>query len=417
MNETIDTLEFKNVLTDDLKYLFSLFEKYSYQIRIAGGAVRDLLMGKLPNDIDFATTATPDQMKELFTKENIRMLKTNGEKHGTITVRLNEKENYEITTLRIDVITDGRHAEVEFTKDWKLDANRRDLTVNSIFLTNEGEVIDFFDGYNDIKLKRIRFVGQAAQRIQEDYLRILRYFRFYGRVCVDENSHDLESLSAIKEHSSGLNGIAGERIWVEFKRIIVGKFADSLMRHIVDTKVHVNIGFHEVCDLDEFTRIYKNNLNDLPMPITMICSLFKNPKQFEKLLKRLKFSNDEKKLAEFIFKFRHLESEKPSEDIEISLKPFKDILVDNIKDLKKMEKMKDLLKYINKLEYIRCLEVWEIPIFPITGEHLTAKNIPKGPLYSKILNILKTVWKNDLNFNTDKDSVQILLDKCDEMIV
>ena len=82
-----------------------------------------------------------------------------------------------------------------------------------------------------------------------------------------------------------------------------------------------------------------------------------------------------------------------------------------------MEKMKDLLKYINKLEYIRYLEVWEIPIFPITGEHLTAKNIPKGPLYSKILNILKTVWKNDLNFNTDKDSVQILLDKCDEMIV
>ena len=135
MNETIDTLEFKKVLTDDLKYLFSLFEKNSYQIRIAGGAVRDLLMGKLPNDIDFATTATPDQMKELFTKENIRMLKTNGEKHGTITVRLNEKENYEITTLRIDVITDGRHAEVEFTKDWKLDANRRDLTVNSIFLS------------------------------------------------------------------------------------------------------------------------------------------------------------------------------------------------------------------------------------------------------------------------------------------
>lgn len=91
-------------------------------------------MGFKPNDIDFATTATPDQMKEMFDRENIRMLNTNGEKHGTITVRLDDKENYEITTLRIDVLTDGRHAEVQFTHDWKLDANRRDLTINSIFL-------------------------------------------------------------------------------------------------------------------------------------------------------------------------------------------------------------------------------------------------------------------------------------------
>lgn len=139
--------------------------------------------------------------------------------------------------------------------------------------------------------------------------------------------------------------------------------------------------------------------------------------KFDKLLKRLKFSNDEKKLAEFIFKFRHLGKELTSKNIETNLKHFKDILVDNVKDLKNMEKMKDLLKYINKLDYIRYLEVWEIPIFPITGAHLTEKNIPKGPLYSKILNTLKTMWKNDLNFSIDEDSVKILLNKCDEMIV
>ena len=136
MNEKLNSPEVQEVLTEDLKYLFNLFKKYSYELRIAGGAVRDLLMGLKAHDIDFATTATPDQMKDMFNKENIRMLNTNGEKHGTITVRLNEKENYEITTLRIDVVTDGRHAEVQFTHDWKLDANRRDLTVNSIFLSN-----------------------------------------------------------------------------------------------------------------------------------------------------------------------------------------------------------------------------------------------------------------------------------------
>lgn len=207
MTEKLISNEFKSILTNDLIYLFDLFKKYSFELRIAGGAVRDLLMGKIPHDIDFATTATPDQMKEIFIKENIRMINTNGEKHGTITIRLNDAENYEITTLRIDILTDGRHAEVKFTEDWRLDSNRRDLTVNSIFLCYDGEIIDFFNGYNDIKMRRVRFVGEPARRIQEDYLRILRYFRFYGRISHDESSHDLDSLIAIKENSSGLESI------------------------------------------------------------------------------------------------------------------------------------------------------------------------------------------------------------------
>jgi tRNA nucleotidyltransferase (CCA-adding enzyme) len=205
--EKLNSPEFEKIMTADLKYLFDLFKNYSYELRIAGGAVRDLLMAKLPHDIDFATTATPDQMKEMFQTENIRMINTNGEKHGTITVRLNEKENYEITTLRIDIVTDGRHAEVQFTEDWRLDSNRRDLTVNSIFLASNGEIIDFFNGYEDIKMRRIRFVGEPNKRIQEDYLRILRYFRFYGRICMNPDSHDNDSLVAIKNNSNGLESI------------------------------------------------------------------------------------------------------------------------------------------------------------------------------------------------------------------
>lgn len=130
----LSSAAFDSIKNEDLKSVFRLFKDYSYEIKIAGGAVRDLLMDKIPDDIDLATTATPDQMKEMFTRENVRMLNTNGEKHGTITVRINDRVNYEITTLRIDVVTDGRHAEVKFTNDWKLDANRRDLTINSIFL-------------------------------------------------------------------------------------------------------------------------------------------------------------------------------------------------------------------------------------------------------------------------------------------
>lgn len=93
-------------------------------------------MGLEPKDLDFATTATPQEMKEIFTKEEVRMINVNGEKHGTITPRINDKENFEVTTLRIDIVTDGRHAEIRYTMDWKLDANRRDLTINSMFLGN-----------------------------------------------------------------------------------------------------------------------------------------------------------------------------------------------------------------------------------------------------------------------------------------
>lgn len=173
----LESPEFKSIFTDELKVLAELFKKYDYDIRVAGGAVRDLLMNLEPKDLDFATTATPSEMKKIFEAESIRMINANGEKHGTITARVNDKENFEVTTLRIDVVTNGRHAEVQFTTDWMLDALRRDLTINSMFLDLDGNVYDYFYGYDDLKKRRVAFVGNAATRIQEDYLRILRYFR------------------------------------------------------------------------------------------------------------------------------------------------------------------------------------------------------------------------------------------------
>lgn len=181
----LDSPEFKSIFTEELNKLVSFFNQYGYEIRVAGGAVRDLLMGKRPLDLDFATTATPSQMKDMFTSENVRLINMNGEKHGTITPRINDKENFEVTTLRIDVVTDGRHAEVQFTTDWMLDALRRDLTINSMFLGLDGSVYDYFFGYDDLKNHRVAFVGDPVTRIQEDYLRILRYFRYFLRICMN----------------------------------------------------------------------------------------------------------------------------------------------------------------------------------------------------------------------------------------
>ena len=134
ITQKIDSPEYRALLTPSLLKLAELFKANQYELRVAGGAVRDILMGIIPHDVDFATTATPEQVKDMLTKAKIRMINSNGEKHGTITARVDDKENFEVTTLRIDVATDGRHATVEYTQDWQLDANRRDLTVNALFL-------------------------------------------------------------------------------------------------------------------------------------------------------------------------------------------------------------------------------------------------------------------------------------------
>lgn len=138
---------FEALQTDaDFRCLRDLFDRHEFPLRLAGGPVRDILNGKTPTDLDFATTATPEQMKNMFAKEGVRVINELGEKHGTITARINDRVNYEVTTLRIDKVTDGRHAEVEFTTDWQIDANRRDLTINSMFLDLEGNLYDYFKG-------------------------------------------------------------------------------------------------------------------------------------------------------------------------------------------------------------------------------------------------------------------------------
>lgn len=231
---------------------------------------RDLLMDITPTDIDFATTATPKQMVEMFTNENIRMVNSNGEKHGTVTPRINDEESFEVTTLRIDVRTDGRHAEVEFTTNWLLDANRRDLTINSMYLGFDGKVYDYFFGYEDLKNRRVIFVGEPANRIQEDYLRILRYFRwvqnnnthlrkwqmkknkriwlhvfrFFGKISPNPNNFDAKTIQAICENVDGLQKISGERLWMELKKILQGNHRFELFSKLIECGAGRYIGKH-----------------------------------------------------------------------------------------------------------------------------------------------------------------------------
>lgn len=232
---------FRELLTKELLTVVQAFIQRRHEMRIVGGAVRDILLSRhLPKDIDLATTATPDEMVRVFEGNGIRYIET-GLDHGTLTAHLNG-HNFEITTLRIDTEHDGRRAVVEFTNDWRLDAERRDLTINAMSIDFDGNLYDYFGGVDDLKAKHVRFVGDPEKRIKEDYLRILRYFRFYGRISETANDHVESTLQVIKECSVGLRNVAVERVWTELSRILTAHFAPSLLKLMYELGIAENIG-------------------------------------------------------------------------------------------------------------------------------------------------------------------------------
>lgn len=183
--------------------------------RLVGGCVRDALAGQASVDIDLATPDHPDAIIARLVDAGLRAIPT-GIDHGTITALVDGRP-FEVTTLRRDVATDGRHAQVEWTDDWQQDAARRDFTINAMSMTPDGVLHDYFGGVADLAARRVRFVGDAAARVAEDRLRILRYFRFQARYG---DAPDSAALDAIAHAVHGLANLSAERVWSELKRIL-----------------------------------------------------------------------------------------------------------------------------------------------------------------------------------------------------
>ena len=184
--------------------------------RVVGGAVRDALAGRPVADIDLATPLTPEAVTHALTAAHVRVVPT-GLAHGTVTAVVHGR-GFEITTLRQDVETDGRHAVVAFTADWQADASRRDFTINAMSMARDGTVFDYFGGINDLTAGRVRFVGDPIRRITEDYLRILRFFRFYARYA--SMPPDPATIAALTEGAPGLARLSAERVWHEIRLIL-----------------------------------------------------------------------------------------------------------------------------------------------------------------------------------------------------
>ncbi len=185
--------------------------------RLVGGAVRDTLLGRAAADVDIATPAPPTDVMDRLSEAGLRVVPT-GLSHGTVTA-VTEAGPIEITTLRCDTETDGRHATVAFTDDWRQDAARRDFTINAMSMAADATVFDYFDGRADLAAGRVRFVGDPAARIAEDYLRILRFFRFQARY--GRGAPDAETRAALREGVPGLGRLSPERVWSELKRILL----------------------------------------------------------------------------------------------------------------------------------------------------------------------------------------------------
>ncbi len=184
--------------------------------RLVGGCVRDAIAGRAVADVDLATPSPPDTVTRALQAAGLRAVPT-GLDHGTVTA-VSGGRGFEVTTLRQDQLTDGRHAQVAWTTDWQQDAARRDFTMNAMSMLPDGTVYDYFDGVADLRAGRVRFVGDPAARIAEDYLRILRFFRFHARY--GHGDPDAAALNALRDGVPGLSRLSPERVWSELKRIL-----------------------------------------------------------------------------------------------------------------------------------------------------------------------------------------------------
>ena len=403
-----DLRDLKNL--EEVKSIFSVLENQDKgnKLMFVGGCVRKLLKKELVNDIDIATNLSPDELKNILRENNINFIET-GITHGTITVVIN-KIKFEITTLRKDVSTDGRHANVEFISDWEEDAKRRDFTINAIYSDLKGEIYDPLGGLKDLENKIVKFIGDPNERIREDYLRILRYFRFYTQY--NNHQHDIKIVQAIKKGLNGIRKISKERILDEFSKILNLKNFYELFNNEFSCSVILTI-FPQLKHYDRFSAIQNipnKIINRLNVPLILSILLIDNSDNCEFFLYKFKFSNRDKKKILFL------------------LNKFKKINVKELLDEKKLVKLAylgnaaeiiDLLVFltfvskeidVNTVEKrISFLDKLRLPVFPITADYLKLKyNFSESKELGFALKKLEQSWI-DNDFIIDKNDIKTIL--------
>ncbi len=361
--------------------LSALIAALDGKARYVGGAVRDTLLGQEVKDVDIATPLLPESVMERLRAADIKVIPT-GIEHGTVTAVLPDGP-VEITTLRRDVSTDGRRATVAFSDDWKEDAARRDFTINALFADPETlEISDYFDGLVDLEAQRVRFIGSAKQRIAEDHLRIMRYFRFLARF--GQHNVDQDTLDACRTAAHKLEQLSRERIADELMKLLATD--DPL--YAVEEMIAADIFDHIVSAID-------------PEAIRVLATLMLREQEFgisPNPVRRLVaiLPKDLDAAAEIAIKLRF--SKKLQRATTDRLK-YEEVNVDTIEALAYhhgAEAARDTALLFasdqNLTSCLRTLEGWQKPTFPLKGGDLVAMGMHPGPAVSKLLAKIEDSW-------------------------
>ncbi len=402
----LDPQKFPWMRSQAISAIFQALPKGS--VRFVGGCVRNALMGVEVGDIDLATQLEPTDVAKAMDAASIRYIPT-GIDHGTITAVL-DKEAIEITSLRKDVETDGRRAVVAFTTDWAEDAQRRDLTINALYADYDGKVFDPTDqGIDDLNVKKFRFVGDAEARVQEDYLRILRFFRFlacYG----GEAKIDAAALKACRENRQGLKKLSAERVWSELKKLLFASDPSRAVRIMLTNEI-LDTLLPEASNAEGLSKMVALEAREgiLPDPqLRLMAMSAREPLQMALLCKRLKMSTKETaRLRAWsdssVALDPHAEN---SEKLKAIYHAGKQVVVDRARVRAAGEE--DALLSSRWMSLADLAMGWTPPEFPLSGKDLKMAGVEPGPKMGKVLDALKALWVRS-NFTADREKLLMAL--------
>ena len=394
-----------NFLKDKLcMKIFSLLNEKEDTARFVGGCVRDSIIGLKTNDIDIATKLNPEDVVKILGSESIKVIPT-GIDHGTVSV-FSKDFNFEITTLRSDISTDGRHAEVIFSDSWEEDSLRRDFTINSIYLKQNGELYDPHNGIQNLKDKKIIFIGNPDERINEDYLRILRFFRFnafYGNNNLKLSS---DSIKACIKNKNKIKKLSSERVQNEFFKILESsnpyfiisimrkiEILDLLFEHKVETKI-----FKKLLLIEKENSFSKNHI------LRFASLALKNKKINANNLQMFNFSKKERKeLCLLTNQEFEIHNKLNKSDIK---KILYSIDRKTLKDMAKLSWALSNNRVTNKnwKNVLSQIDKVAIPIFPLKAKDILDYGLEEGPIIGEILKKVEQDWI-DSNFEHNKEDL------------
>ena len=378
----------------EIKNLFNILEKgkpKNTQVAMfVGGCVRKFLTNETVDDIDIATIFSPEEIKERFKGSNFKIIDT-GIEHGSITAVTNSNK-FEITTLRQDVKTDGRHAEISFIDNWKRDSERRDFTINAIYMDIRGKIYDPQNGIEDLKNNKINFIGDPSTRIEEDYLRIIRYLRFCVQYSIQHS--EFKIINAIKLNLNGIHNLSKERILNELYKIFNLKNISVLF----ENEEIKNIFLLIFPEFKYFQRIKKYTFFEGPKLIFSIL-LVDEKDNYEYFCHKYKTSNNLKRDLTFIAK-NYINFKEDKNFLKKNLrKNIYNFGKENIKLLIKFIYCAELKFSVKLLNFLLSeVDKTEIPNFPFNGQYLKEKGLTEGKEIGFVLKELEKEWL-DKDFN------------------